>query len=273
MMMSHGGELLARYGGLLQSHHEYVQSADSSLKGYEEKVAGLELQVSTLKKQATMLEAEKDEEILHLKTTPPEFASFFRGHVGFESGLIARTDYAFLNKISEHAAESLLVILQLVPKKLAHPANAPPLKDARISPLTIKESTVTPASKSLELSANVDLTASVVSSEHNEEMVNAEVDRSDPKMTDNIVAVKSRHAFVYGISVSLEDVVDLEEVGSGRASSIPNDVVIDLFIGEKGNGLVPFSTPGEEAAANSLGLRLSFSFLPFFSDPESCHPP
>ncbi|GJZ56889.1 hypothetical protein Tco_0612383 [Tanacetum coccineum] len=134
MMMSHGGELLARYRGLLQSHHEYVQSTDSRLKGYKEKVAGaagLELQVSTLKKQisglndklsssdvsfakskakgkerkkkiksltksldnlhvevtrlsaalnqATVLEAEKDEEILHLKTTPPEFASFFRG--------------------------------------------------------------------------------------------------------------------------------------------------------------------------------------------------
>ncbi|GKC96404.1 hypothetical protein Tco_1161846, partial [Tanacetum coccineum] len=125
MMMSHGGELLARYRGLLQSHHEYVQSTDSRLKGFEEKIAGaagLELQVSTLKKQvsglndklpssdasfakskakgkerkkkiksltksldnlhvevtrlsaalnqATVLEAEKDEEILHLKTTP-----------------------------------------------------------------------------------------------------------------------------------------------------------------------------------------------------------
>ncbi|GJX77579.1 hypothetical protein Tco_0324390 [Tanacetum coccineum] len=134
MMMSHGGELLARYRGLLQSHHEYVQSANSKLKGYEEGVAGvagLELQVSTLKKQvsrlndklassdasfakskakgkerkkkiksltksldnlhaevarlsatlnqATVLEAAKDEEILRLKTTPPEFASFFHG--------------------------------------------------------------------------------------------------------------------------------------------------------------------------------------------------
>ncbi|GJZ35424.1 hypothetical protein Tco_0581241 [Tanacetum coccineum] len=116
MMMSHGGELVARYHGLLQSHHEYVQSTNSRLKGYQEKVAGaagLELQVSTLKKQvyglndklvssdasfakskakgkerkkrsiplpkATALEAEKDEEILRLKKTPPEFASFFRG--------------------------------------------------------------------------------------------------------------------------------------------------------------------------------------------------
>ncbi|GJZ53442.1 hypothetical protein Tco_0608327 [Tanacetum coccineum] len=115
MMMSHGGELLACYHGLLQCHHEYVQSTDSRLKGYEERVAsmaGLELQVSTLKKhvsglndkrvssdasfakskakgkerkkrssillKAIVLEAEKDEEILRLKATPSEFASFFR---------------------------------------------------------------------------------------------------------------------------------------------------------------------------------------------------
>ncbi|GKE49877.1 hypothetical protein Tco_1481135 [Tanacetum coccineum] len=53
MMMSHGGELLSRYCGLLQSYHEYVWSADSRLKGYEERVAGvagLELQMSILKK-------------------------------------------------------------------------------------------------------------------------------------------------------------------------------------------------------------------------------
>ncbi|GKF40805.1 hypothetical protein Tco_0124147 [Tanacetum coccineum] len=46
MMMSHGGERLARYRGLNQSHHEYVLSTYSRLKGYKEKVAnitGLEL--------------------------------------------------------------------------------------------------------------------------------------------------------------------------------------------------------------------------------------
>ncbi|GKA67215.1 hypothetical protein Tco_0767023, partial [Tanacetum coccineum] len=76
---------------------------------------------------------------------------------------------------------------------------------------------MTPASISLEFSANVDLTASAVASEHNEEM---------------------------RIFVSLEDVVELAEVGSGRASFIPNDVVVSLSVGEKGDGLVPSSAAG-----------------------------
>ncbi|GJY97455.1 hypothetical protein Tco_0514365 [Tanacetum coccineum] len=100
----------------------------------------------------------------------------------------------------------------------------PPLRDARVSPPTIKESTMTLASKSLELSANVDLTTSAIDSEHNEEMVNA------------------------------EDAVELAEVESGRASSSPDDVMVALFVGEKGDGLVPSSVAGEEAADNSFGV-------------------
>ncbi|GKA18644.1 hypothetical protein Tco_0698559 [Tanacetum coccineum] len=230
MMMSHGGELLARYRGLLQSHHEYVQSADSRLKGYEEKskAKGKERKkkIKSLTKSLDNLHAEvaeKDEEILRLKTTPLEFSSFFRGQfqdlvhkfltsdefsrvqgellsladrLTEASLLVAQTDYAFLNKISKHATEPLSVILQLEPKKLARPANVPPSRDARVSPSIAKESTMTPASKSLELSANVDLTASAIASEHNKEMVNAEVDGSNLKMTDDTVATKSVHAFV-----------------------------------------------------------------------------
>ncbi|GJY87893.1 hypothetical protein Tco_0502521 [Tanacetum coccineum] len=179
MIISHGGELLARYHGLLQSHHEYVQSADSRLKGYEEKVAGaagLELQskakgkerkkkiksltksldnlhaevarLSAALNQVTVLEAEKDEEILRLKTllrsrvqgellslaasagferglsmhrTKDEFATVLKKMTNFMPGaqdrlaeaspLVVRTDYAFLNKIFEHATEPLSVIL------------------------------------------------------------------------------------------------------------------------------------------------------------------
>ncbi|GKA58002.1 hypothetical protein Tco_0757190 [Tanacetum coccineum] len=101
MMMSHGGELLARYHGLNQSHHENVLSTDSRLKGFEEKFSkakgkerkkkikslskipyNLHFEVARLSaalNQATILEAERDEEILRLKATPSEFSSFFRG--------------------------------------------------------------------------------------------------------------------------------------------------------------------------------------------------
>ncbi|GKA50655.1 hypothetical protein Tco_0743728 [Tanacetum coccineum] len=80
LMMSHGGELLARYHGLLQSYHEYVQSTDSRLKGYQEKFASLTGSILYCSKPCDrILEAEKDEEILWLKASPPEFVSFFRG--------------------------------------------------------------------------------------------------------------------------------------------------------------------------------------------------
>ncbi|GJW92758.1 hypothetical protein Tco_0172430 [Tanacetum coccineum] len=343
MMMSHGGELLARYHGLNQSHHEYVLSADSRLKGYEEKVAkmsGLKLQVAALKKQVSGLNdkltsydasfakskakgkerkkkikslAERDEEILRLKDTPPEFSSFFRGQfqglvqkiltsdefsrvqgellslaasARFECGLsmhrtkdefatvlkkmvnfmpgaqdrlaeasplVAQTDYAFLNKISEYATKPLSVILQLEPKKLVHPANVPILRGTHVSLPIVKESTVIHVFESLELFANVNFTASAVASEHNKEMVNAKVDVSDPKMTDDTAAVKSGHAFVRGISVALDDVMELVEVGSGRVPSGPDDFVVSLSAYEKGNGLDSSSTAGEEAAVNPLG--------------------
>ncbi|GJR99945.1 hypothetical protein Tco_0316454 [Tanacetum coccineum] len=355
MMMSHGGELLARYHGLNQPHHEYVLSADSRLKGYEEKVANmteLELQVAALKKQvsglndkltssdasfakfkakgkernkkikslgksldnlhaevvrlfaalnqATILEAERDEEILRLKATPQEFSSFFQGQfqglvlmflasdefsrvqgellslaasAGFERGLsmhrtkdafvavlkkmanfmpgaqdrlvkasplVAQTDYAFLNKISEYATEPLSIILQLEPEKLVRLANVPIPRGTRVNKI----------SKSLELSANVNFTAFAVASEHNKEMVNAEVDGSDPKMTGDTAAVKSGHAFVQGISIALDHVTELVEVGPGRVSSSPDDVVVALFAYEKGDGLDSSFAAGEEAVVN-----------------------
>ncbi|GKE33257.1 hypothetical protein Tco_1452579 [Tanacetum coccineum] len=229
-----------------------IKSLTKSLDNLHTEVARLSVALN----QATILEAERDEEILRLKTTSSEiqgellslaasagfkrgfsmhqtkdeFAVVLKNMVNFMPGAqdrlaeasphVAQTDYAFLNKISEHTVEPLL------------------------------ESTVTPASKSLELSTNVDLTASIVASEHNEEMVTAEVDGSGPKMTDDTITAKSRHAFVQGMSVVLDDVVELAGVGSGRVSSGPNDVVVSLFAGEKGDGLTLFSIAGEEAAIN-----------------------
>ncbi|GKC34249.1 hypothetical protein Tco_1046633, partial [Tanacetum coccineum] len=332
MMMSHGGELLDRYHGLNQSHHEYVLSTDSRLKGYEEKLAtsdasfakskakgkerkkkikslsksldNLHSEVARLSaalNQATILEAERDEEILRLKATPLEFSSFFRGQfqglvwkflasdefsrvqgellslaasAGFERGLsmhrtkdefadvlkkmvnfmpgaqerlaeasplVAQTDYAFLNKISEYAAEPLSVILQLEPEKLVRPANVPIPRDTRVSPPIAKESTVTPVSKSLELSANVVPASSAVALEQNEEQVSAAVDGPDVEMTDGAARSKSGGVFVH----ALDDVAEMTVVGSERVSSGPNDVVVALSAGEKGDGSAPSSTVEE----------------------------
>ncbi|GKC95295.1 hypothetical protein Tco_1160737 [Tanacetum coccineum] len=237
-----------------------IKSLTKSLDNLHTEVARL----SATLNQETILEAERDEEILRLKTTPPnrvqgellslagsarferglsmhrtkdEFAVVLKNMVNFMPGaqdrlaetspLIAQTNYAFLNKIFEHAAEPLSVILQLEPKKLVRPANIPTPWDARVSPPVAKESTVTPASKSLELSANFDLTTFVFAFEHNEEM---------------------------GMSVLLDDVVELVGVGSGRVSSGPNDVVVALSASEKGDGLTPSSVVGKKAVVNPSGV-------------------
>ncbi|GKE85115.1 hypothetical protein Tco_1558857, partial [Tanacetum coccineum] len=262
MMISHGGEILARYRSLLQSHHEYVQSTNSRLKGFQEKFAslfGLESQVSRFQRQVSGLndklssfdgafaksKAKRKErkkkiksltksidqlnvEIPRLSTTLKQATGQFQGLVRnflasdefsrvqgellslaastrFERGLsmhwtkdefvavlkkmahfvpsaqgrlakasllVAQTDYTFLNKISEHAAEPLSVIIQLEPEKLARLDNVPASRDARVSPHIAKESTITPASESFELSANVVPASSVVASKPNEEWVN-----------------------------------------------------------------------------------------------------
>ncbi|GKB88792.1 hypothetical protein Tco_0961064 [Tanacetum coccineum] len=288
MMMSHSGELLSRYFGLLQFHYEYVLSLDSRLKGYEEKVAsltGLELQskakgnerkkkiksltksldnlhvevapLSAALNQATVLEAVKDEEILRLKITPSEFASFFCGQFQdsvWNLPLVAQTDFAFLNKILEHATEPLSVILQLKPEKVVRSANIPTSGDVLVSPPIVNELTMTPASKSLELSTNVVPASSTISFEQNEERVNAMVDGSDLKMTDGVAPSKSGSVFVEGVSHILDDVVEVTAVGSKLVSFGPTDVVVALSVGEKGDGLVPSSVAGEEAAANSFGV-------------------
>ncbi|GJW15696.1 hypothetical protein Tco_0019829 [Tanacetum coccineum] len=157
VMMSHGDELLTRYHGLNQSHHEYVLSVDSRLKGYEEKVAnmtGLELQGLVRKFLASDEFSRVQGELLSLAAS-----------VGFERGFCmhrTKDEFAMVLKkmISEHATEPLSVILQLEPEKLVHLANVPIPRGTCSSPPIAKESTVTPVSESLKLSTNVNFTAS-----------------------------------------------------------------------------------------------------------------
>ncbi|GJX18925.1 hypothetical protein Tco_0221602, partial [Tanacetum coccineum] len=227
-----------------------IKSLTKSLDNLQAKVARLSADLN----RATVLEAEKDEEILRellslvasvgferglsMHRTKDEFAAVLKKMAHFVPGaqgwlakapLVAQTDYAFLNKISEFSAEPLTVILQLELEKLVCPANFPTSKDARVSPPIVKESTVTPAFESFELSANVVPALSVVALEQNEE---------------------------WGISHVLDDVAEVTVVGSGRVSSDLTDVVVALFAGEKGDGSLPSSATDEEAIANRYGFRL-----------------
>ncbi|GKD19446.1 hypothetical protein Tco_1208604 [Tanacetum coccineum] len=276
--------------------------AKSKAKGKERKkkikslgksVDNLHAEVSRLSaslNQATILEVERDEEIFRLKTTRPEFSSFFRGQfqvldlsmglsmhrtkdefaavlkkkVDFIPGVhdrlaeaspfVAQTDYAFLNKISKHATEPLSVILKLEPKKLARPTNVPTLRDTHVSLPIAKESTVTPVYKSLELSINVVPASSVVASEWNEEQVYAAVDGSDLEMADSAIPSKSEGVFVHEVSRILDDVVGVVAVESERVSSGPTDVVVALSVDGKGDVLIPSSVAGEEVVINSFGV-------------------
>ncbi|GKD28893.1 hypothetical protein Tco_1239671, partial [Tanacetum coccineum] len=170
--------------------------------------------------------------------------------------------YAFLNKISEHATESLSVILQLEPKKLVRSDNVPTPRDTRASPYIAKELIVTPVSKSLELSVNVVPASSIVASERNEEQVYAAVDGSDLEMADSVVPSKSGGVFVQGVSRILDDVVEVAAVESERVSSGPTDVVVALSVDGKGDVLIPSSVAGEEAVINSSGQILSHATSP-----------
>ncbi|GJR55426.1 hypothetical protein Tco_1405947 [Tanacetum coccineum] len=171
--------------------------------------------------------------------TKDEFATVLKKMAHFVTGalgglaeaspLVAQIDYAFLNKISEHVAEPLSIILQLEPEKLARSANIPASRDAHVSPPIPKESAVTLDSESLELPTNVVPASFAVASEQNEEWVNAMVDGPDPEITNGAANAKS---------------------GSGRSS----DVVVALFAGKKGDGSLPSSVAGEEAAANPFGV-------------------
>ncbi|GJU47959.1 gag-pol polyprotein [Tanacetum coccineum] len=191
---------------------------------------------SNLQSTPVNLEAEKDKEILRLKATPPEFSSFFRGQFqGLVWNFLASDEFSrvqgellslaasagFERELSMHQTKDEFVVLE--PEKLAHPANVPTLRDACISPPIAKESTVTPASKSLEFSTNVAPAPFAVALEQNEE---------------------------WGTSHVLDDVAEVRVVGSERVSSGLTDVVVALSAGEKGDGSLPSSAVDEEAATN-----------------------
>ncbi|GJQ95032.1 hypothetical protein Tco_0006171 [Tanacetum coccineum] len=106
---------------------------------------------------------------------------------------------------------------ETIPRQLAYPANVPASKDARVSPPIAKE-----------LPTNVAPTSFVITSGQNKE---------------------------WGISYNLDDdVAEVTVVESKRVSSSPNNVVVSLFVSEKGDGSLPSSVVDEEAATNPSGV-------------------
>ncbi|GJS49509.1 hypothetical protein Tco_0599630 [Tanacetum coccineum] len=272
MMMLHGSELVARYRGLNQSHHEYVLSADSRLKDYEEKVAiltSLELQVSTLKKQVSGLndklsssnasfaksKAKGKERKKKIKSLTKSLDNLhaegellsLAASVGFERRLgmhQTKDEFAvvlkkmdnFMPNAHDRLAEASPLFLKLI---MPFPTRFLSMllilyRDARVSPPITKESTVIPTSKSLE--------------------VNAMVDGPDAEMNDGAAHSKSESVFVQGTSHVLVDAAKVIVVGLERVSSCLTDVVVALSPGEKGDGSLPSSAVDEEAAANPFGV-------------------
>ncbi|GKD59316.1 hypothetical protein Tco_1296825 [Tanacetum coccineum] len=169
---------------------------------------------------------------LSMHRTKEEFSAIFgkisqyvpgaQGRLTEASSLVAQTDYDFLNKISEHAIEPLSIILQLEPKKFAHPNNVPASRNARVSPPFAKESTITPASASLELPSDTALASSVAALEPNE------------------------------VSHTLDADGDLVVEGLRHVSSGPFDVLVALSVREK-NDDPPSSFGVKEVAAPPFG--------------------
>nr|GEW42646.1 hypothetical protein [Tanacetum cinerariifolium] len=139
-------------------------------------------------------------------------------------------------------------------QKLVRPANVLTLRDACVSPLISKESTVTPASKSLDFSSNVVPASSIVASERNKECVNAMVNGPDSEMTEGATHAKSESTFMQHTSYVLDDVAEVTVVGSVHVSSSITDVVVALSAGDKGDGSLPSSATDEEATAKPFGV-------------------
>ncbi|GKA72412.1 hypothetical protein Tco_0778628 [Tanacetum coccineum] len=175
---------------------------------------------------------------------------------GFKRGLsMHRTKDEFVVVLKKMAhfvpgTQGRLAETSHLPKKLARLVNIPASKDARVSPPIVKESTMTPASKSLELPANVVPASSAITSEQNEEWVNAMVDGPDPEMIDGATHAKSRSAFMHGTSYVLDDVAEVTLVGLERVSSGPTDVFVAHSISKKGDGSLLSSAADKEATTN-----------------------
>nr|GEU83147.1 hypothetical protein [Tanacetum cinerariifolium] len=219
MMMSHGGDLLARYRGLNWSHHEYEEKSKAKGKERKKKIKSLTKSLDNLHAKVARLSANLNRAIVL------EGELSLAVGAGFEHGLSMHPN-------KDELAAVLKKMAHFVPGIQGRLAKA----DARVSPPIAKESTVAPASESLELSANVSSASSTVSFEQNEEWVNAMVDGPDVEMNDGAAHSNFEGIFLHGTSHVLDDVAEVTVVGLGRVSFSLTNVFVALFFGKKDDG-------------------------------------
>ncbi|GJV17514.1 hypothetical protein Tco_1362837 [Tanacetum coccineum] len=252
------GEMVARFNDKLSSFGAAFAKSKAKGKERKKKIKSLTKSLDNLHAEvarlsadlnwATVLEAEKDKEILSLKATPWS-----------------------LHPSSRHVIEPLSVILQLEPEKLARPANVPASRDALVSPIVVKESIVTPAFASVDLPSNTVPTSSVAILEPNEEWENAMVDGPDHEMTDRATDANLGSVFVQGSSHTVDNDSELTLIRSERVSSGLSDVVMALSFGGKGDGSLPSSTIDKKVAATSSGVALVPSVVHWYMfSPRHC---
>nr|GEX91290.1 hypothetical protein [Tanacetum cinerariifolium] len=136
----------------------------------------------------------KDVEILWLKASPLEFASFFRA-----TPLVATIDYPFLNKVADHFAHTLSLIVELEHDGLARLTVVPTPRVVGVSLPLLKELTVTPAPSLVELFSNDAPPSSTSTLMQNGECLSDVVYTTDKKMVDAAFD-KPMEVFVKGVA-------------------------------------------------------------------------
>ncbi|GJR03634.1 hypothetical protein Tco_0526618 [Tanacetum coccineum] len=206
MIMSHGVSLLAPIHALTVLELQ-VSTLKKKVSGLNDKLATSDASFSKSKAKGKERKKRLSEEILRLKLLPPEFlpssgAQFYRVSSGICIGL--RIDIVVeLKNMLIHRLCTGRLVEAIIPLIL------------RCHSSIAKESTVTPVSKSLELSVNV--------------------------VPAPLLLLRS------GMRISCA-------VESERISSGPTNVVVALFVDGKGDVLIPSSVAGEEAVINSSGV-------------------
>ncbi|GJV88911.1 hypothetical protein Tco_1532849 [Tanacetum coccineum] len=224
-----------------------IKSLSKSLDNLHSEVARL----STALNQATILEAERDEEILRLKATPPKSSSFFRGQF---QGLVwkflafdkfSRVQGELLSLAASNGFERELSMHRTkdkfagVLKKMVNFMHGAQDRIVEASPLVaqnnyaflnkISERATKPLSVILQL-----------------ELEKLACPDHVPTLRDTRASPPiAKESTVTPVSKSLE-LYEVAAVESERISSSPTNVVVALFADGKGDVLIPSSVAGEE---------------------------